>query len=48
MNKKAQLEYFDREITRMHQEIRLLRSMVGMLAKDTELEEIFKKLKYVI
>lgn len=48
MNKKAQLEYLDSELTRLRQEVRLQKSMLEMLAKNTEHEEIFKKLKYVI
>ena len=48
MRKKAQFEYFDREITRMNQNIRLLRKLIEILAEGTEKEKTIKKLRYVV
>ncbi len=48
MNKKAQREYFDREIVRINQELRLLKKLIELLAQDTPKEKIIKKFRYVI
>ena len=48
MSKKDQLEYLDREITRINQNLRLLKGFIEILAEGTDKEEIIKKLRYVV